>query len=351
MARRSDACFQEVIIDNLEDAALAVDKTGKIKLFNSRAAVLFSVKPSDVIGEKVWDVIKFQELNKLIMEVARSLTPTKIEKVVIIGQKLPFLIKIFPAVQSDGKIFGVALTLRDLGEYARIEEALNNYVDNISHELKAPLTAIKGYVETLLEESYFSNPEVSKKFLQIINDETNRMTRLIISLLDRSKTQQNAGAVPLASVSPSKIITQALNLFVKVAKQKNINFEVDVPEDLPYMAAREDSLTQVFINILDNAVKFTGIKKEGRIRIIGIVEGRDVKITVSDTGIGIAKHHLPFIFDRFYRVTEGEASALGGTGLGLSITKELIEDMGGRVDITSELNCGTKVTVILRMAK
>ena len=167
MARRTEICFQEVITEHIDDAAFAVDKTGTLKIFNGRAAELFGVSSENAVNRKVWDVIKFQELNKLVMDAARNQSFLKIEKVVIIGQKLPFFIRIFPAFHKGGRLFGAVAILRNLGEYARIEEALSNYVDNISHELKAPLTAIKGYVETLLEEPYFSDPEISRKFLQM----------------------------------------------------------------------------------------------------------------------------------------------------------------------------------------
>ena len=150
------------------------------------------------------------------------------------------MIKIFQALKED-KLYGSIAILRNLSEYAKIEKALSNYVGNLSHELKAPLTAIKGYVETLLEESYFSNPEISRKFLQIINDETNRMTRMIVDLLDATRNE-NIKENNLSLVSPYKAIIQSVKLFEGLAKQKNIEIEMDVPENISFIMAREDFL-------------------------------------------------------------------------------------------------------------
>ncbi len=343
MARRTETCFQEVIIENLDDACIAVDKNGNIKIFNSMATAMFGISPEEAINKKIWDVVKIKELNNLIMDSARNISKSKIEKIVIIGQTTPYLIKIFQALKED-KLYGSIAILRNLSEYAKIEKALSNYVGNLSHELKAPLTAIKGYVETLLEESYFSNPEISRKFLQIINDETNRMTRMIVDLLDATRNE-NIKENNLSLVSPYKAIIQSVKLFEGLAKQKNIEIEMDVPENISFIMAREDYLRQIFVNILDNAIKFTGIKKSGHIKILGIPDGKKVKFIITDTGIGIPENSIPFVFDKFYRVKDGEASSLGGTGLGLSITKKLVEDISGTIDISSKLGEWTKVTV------
>ncbi len=347
MARRTEICFQEILTEHMDDAAFAIDKTGEIKLFNTAAGALFGVSRDVALNKKIWDVIKIQELNRLILDAARNQESSKIEKVVIIGQKIPFLIKIFPAASKSMRRFGAVAIMKNLGEYARIEEALTNYVDDISHELKAPLTAIKGYVETLLDESYFTDPDVNRKFLQIINEETNRMTRMIVSMLDSSRgseTKKDRSSANLVEVS--KVLKCAVDLFAGVAIRKNIEMIVDMADNLPYILADEDSLQQIFVNLLDNALKFTGVKKSGKINITAFPDGKVIKVRIVDTGIGISAEHLPFVFDRFYRVTEGDAALLGGTGIGLSIVKKLLDDISGTIKISSELGAGTSVTVI-----
>ncbi len=347
---RKESKLQDIAIENLEDATIAIDKNGVIKLLNKRAGDIFNITPKDSLGKKIWDVILVSEFNKLVLSMARDQNPNSIEKIIILQHNRPFQIKLFQALNDDGKVLGAIVILRDLSDFARIEEALNNYVANISHELKTPLTAIKGYVETLLEESYCSNPEISRKFLQIINDETNRMTRLIMSMLEMSKTGQKASPQQMKPVSVTKVLDEAVHLFSSVAEQKNITITAELPSGLPLVMAIEDSLKQVFINIIDNAVKYTGIKKSGEIKIDAMDAGRYLKISVTDTGIGIAKEHMDKLFERFYRVQEGPAAQLGGTGLGLSITKELIEEMSGKIEIKSEPDKGTKFTFSLLLA-
>ncbi len=341
MARRTEFCFREAMIENLDDAAVAVDKSGDVKVFNPAAAALFGTRAEDAIDRKIWEVIKYRELDNLIMDAARSKTPTRTEKVVLIGQT-PYLIKIFTAINKNGKPFGAAATLRNLEEFLKIEKALSNYVDNISHEFKAPLTAIKGYVETLLEDSYASDPEVSRKFLQIINDETNRMTRLIVNMMDRSGGKR-PWTVSSSPIDPSIQLMQAVDLFRGMAARRNISIETEVSGGRQFITANEDALRQIFVNLLDNAVKFTGIKKSGRISVSCYPDGRSVRVVIADDGIGIPEAHLPRVFDKFYRVNEGAAAALGGTGLGLTITRKLCEEMGGSIDIQSKEGEGTRV--------
>ena len=348
---RKELKLQDIIVNNLEDAAVAVDKNGTLKLLNQQASKIFNISQQNAIGKKIWDVISFSEFNKLLLSVMRVQNNTFLEKIVILNHNRPFQIKFFRAISPEERTIGAIALLRDLSDFARIEEALNNYVANISHELKTPLTAIKGYVETMLESSYASEPEISKKFLQIINDETNRMTRLIMSMLDMSRNDSKVSLIELIPVSVKKVLDTAINLFRSVAEQKNITFIADLPDDLPMVSATEDHLKQIFINLIDNAVKYTGINKSGQIKIDAIDAGKYLKISITDSGIGISQEYMPHLFERFYRVQEGPAAQLGGTGLGLSITKKLIEEMSGTIEIKSEPGNGTKVTFSLLLSK
>lgn len=348
---RKELKLQDIIVDNLEDAVAAVDKNGVLKLLNQQAGKIFNIAPKDVLGKKIWDAIPFSEFNKLLLSVMRVQNTTFLEKVVILNHNRPFQIKFFRAVNSEGRIIGAIALLRDLSDFAKIEKALNNYVANISHELKTPLTAIKGYVETMLETSYASDPEISKKFLQIINDETNRMTRLIMSMLEMSRSDNQTSSLELMPVSVKKVLETAVSLFKSVAEQKNIEIKTEIVDGLPMVCATEDRLKQIFINLIDNAVKYTGIKKSGQIKINAIDAGKYLRVSITDSGIGIPQEHMQNLFERFYRVQEGQAAQLGGTGLGLSITKKLIEEMSGTIEIQSEPDKGTKVTFSLLLSK
>ncbi len=347
---RKDNRLQESLIETLEDGAIAIDKNGNLKIANQKARNIFDITNNDISGKKIWEIITNSDFNKLILAAARESDFTSQEKILIIGHNIPFIVKAV-RIAPEGTVQGAIAILKDMSEFERIEKALNNYVANISHELKTPLTAIKGYIETLLEESYFQNPDISRKFLQIINDETNRMTRLIMTMLDISNPEKAHSPLLLSSVSVFNVINEAAALFKRTAKEKKIKIEINVSPNLPAVLANTDALKQVFINTIDNAVKFTGIKKQGEIKIDAIESGKNIKISIADTGIGIAPEYLEKIFERFYRVPEGEATLLGGTGLGLSITKSLIESMSGSIEVKSELGKGTKFTFTLLMAK
>lgn len=350
MSRRTESALQSFLLENLNDAAIAIDKSGKVVIFNAAASGVFKILREDAVGKKIWDVIPFSEFNKLLLDTAKSPSTRPVEKIIILNQNRPFQIKVMQARQAEHKTSGAVVILRDLSEYSAIEKAFNEYVANISHELKTPLTAIKGYVETLLDESYFSEPEISKKFLQIINDETNRMTRLIVSMLERSKPAAQRHKVHSSAVSVSEVLEEALTVLRPLAEQKNIELAIRVSPQLPPAAAEKDRLKQILINLVDNAVKYTSIKKNGLVTVEARDEGHNMKISVSDSGIGIAPQHQDKIFERFYRVAEGPSSQLGGTGLGLSITKELVEEMNGTIEFVSTEGKGSKFTVILPLA-
>lgn len=347
---RKDSKLKDLIIDNLEDGAIAIDKNGALKIINKQARVALDILDEDVIGKKIWDIVDNSEFNKALLLAVRELDFHFLDKLLVLDNNRPFQVKITQVMTPDDKILGATAIMRDLSHFAKLETALNSYVTNVSHELKAPLTAIKGYIETLLDESLYQNPEINKKFLQIINAETNRMTRLIMNMLDINSSSGSEVPIVMKAISVTKILAEAIALFKNVAEQKNIELVVNLPENMVPVAANSDKLKQIFINVIDNAVKYTGIKKHGSITIDAIESGKNIKVTISDTGIGIDEKYIDKIFDRFYRVQDGDALQLGGTGLGLSITKTLLEKMSGSIEVKSKLGEGSKFTITLPMA-
>ncbi|MDQ7826279.1 MAG: ATP-binding protein [Candidatus Eremiobacteraeota bacterium] len=350
MPRRVESGLQEIALENINDAVLAIDKNGKIVLLNRIAAELFKVTQEEAIGKKVWDVVRFSEFNKILMTQVKDSNAKTREQMILFPHNQLFQMKIFPARTLEDKLLGAIAILRDLSELSRIEKAVNQYVATISHELKTPLTSIKGYVETLLEEAYYTNPEISRKFLQIINDETNRMTRLIVSMLELATMGADKKKPHLKPMAISPLINDAVRVLTPIAQQKNITFEIQVPEDLPRVIADEDKIKQVFINVIDNAIKYTGILKKGTVKVEARDENKSLRINIIDTGIGIPEEHQGKIFERFYRVKDGPSSELGGTGLGLSITKEIVEECNGTIHVESQPGKGSKFTIILPLA-
>lgn len=350
MPRRVKSGLQEIILESVSEAILAIDKDGKIVIFNNHAASLFGILQNDAEGKKIWEISKFSEFNKILMAAVKEQDAKTREQIILFPQNRLFQVKIFPARYEDSKLVGAIAVLKDLSEFSKIEKAVNKYVANISHELKTPLTSIKGYVETLLENAYYSDPEISRKFLHIINEETNRMTRLILSMLELATLNETKQKIERKAMSILPLINDAIRVLTPIAQQKNIILKIEVPDGLPYVLINEDKIKQVFINLIDNAIKFTGILKQGSVTVEARDENKFLRLNILDTGIGISQSHIDKIFERFYRVKEGPSAELGGTGLGLSITKEIIEEHEGTITVESEPGNGSKFSLTLPLA-
>ncbi|MCD6309420.1 MAG: PAS domain-containing protein [Candidatus Eremiobacteraeota bacterium] len=335
-------------LEHLADGILGVSRTGRITLINQSASEILQVDPEKVKGKKYWNVLPSPDLTRILNELVRDEKGTQREEIITFPGDRTCLVQIFLA-EVNGKNLGAVSVIRDLSEVYRIEKAVNQFVATVSHELKAPLTSIKGFVETLLEGS-FRDHEICRRFLHVINEETNRMARLIIDLLQVSSFPGQEATLRPTSLSVSVMLNNAGELFKKMAKQKNIKLIVDVPDDFPEIKADEDRLMQVLVNLVDNAIKFTGIKKKGTIHLVARHAGKMARIEVRDTGIGISEEEKEKIFDRFYRVKDGPGAELGGTGLGLSIVKEIIEAHGGKISVESELGKGCTFTFTIPFA-
>lgn len=350
MPRRIRSGLQDIALEHINDAIIAIDRDGKVIIFNRIASQIFSIPQKEAEGKSIWDVLKFSQFNKILMQTVKEPDAKAREQIILFPDNRLFQIRIFRAKQEESKLLGAIAVLKDLSELSRIEKAVNKYVANVSHELKTPLTCIKGYVETLLEGSYYSNPEIIQRFLHIINEETNRMTRLILGMLQMATLESGQGKTELKAASIYPLLSDAAKVFQPVAQQKNIEIQLEVPEDLPPVIINPDKIKQVFINIIDNAIKFTGLMKKGTVRIEARDESKHLRINIIDTGIGIEEKHLDKIFERFYRIKEGPSAELGGTGLGLAITKEIVEEHKGTITAESQPGKGSKFSITLPLA-
>jgi two-component system phosphate regulon sensor histidine kinase PhoR len=211
-------------------------------------------------------------------------------------------------------------------------------VANVSHELKTPLTSIKGFVETLLEGA-LDDRQNSLHFLKIIQSHTERLNNLINDLLNLSYLESDKTTLAKEEFNLKELLQEIMPGFKTQLKKKNIEFKDELPEKILVKANRE-KIEQVFINLLDNAIKFN--KEKGSIRIFGEDSGNNLKIVVQDSGIGIPAKDLPRIFERFYRVDKARSRQLGGTGLGLSIVKHIIELHSGKVGVESTEGLGSQ---------
>jgi two-component system phosphate regulon sensor histidine kinase PhoR len=235
---------------------------------------------------------------------------------------------------------GAVLVLHDLTELRRLEAVRRDFVANVSHELKTPLTSISGYAETLLAEA--PDHDVTRRFLATIVSNAQRMQRLVDDLLDLSRIEAGRWQPTRTDVDVAAVARESWQALAGRAAARRIELGVDLAPDAREVYADLDALRQIFTNLMDNSLRYT--PDGGRVTVTARRGDGEVAVAVHDTGTGITSEHLPRIFERFYRADQSRSREEGGTGLGLAIVKHLVEAHGGRVSAESELGVGTTVT-------
>lgn len=352
MPRQVLGLLVEQLVERLEEACVAIDKEGRVQFVNPAATALLGIRPQRGRGEKIWDASSRIEFTRVFVRLIQESDAAAREQIIVFPDQRAFLAQMFPVRGAGGRLSGAVAILRDMTSISKIEEDVSDVVDRLSQELKKPLTAIKGYVETLLEGAY-SDPTISRRFLQVINEETNRMARLLVGLMDAAGGPQRPPSA-LEAVDVVSTVQEAVGRFKPLAAQKGIDLAVRACEPVPPVMADAALLSQVVTNLVDNALKFTGIQHPdgtGRIGVQVRASGGQVVIEVEDNGVGIPSEDRPRIFDRFYRGQSGPAAELGGTGLGLSIAQEIVQAAGGAIEVRSEPAQGSVFTVVLPAAR
>lgn len=326
------------IVSNLVDGVIAVDVNCHIVFANSMAKDMFNITKTDYKGHCITEFTDNCKLKKIMN---KALTPGLpcFEEIELIPKERILRVHINPIKNTDDNIVGAVMIVRDITKIKKLEKMRTDFVANVSHELKTPLTSIKGFIETLLDGAY-KNPKLSKRFLKIIAIETSRLNRLILDLLDLSQLETNRIKLNITVVDIKTMLDEIEIIFGNRFEEKEIKFLKLLPEDLSKVKVDIDWLRQVFINLLDNALKYT--PSNGQIWITAEDKDSKVKISVCDNGVGIPEDDLLRIFERFYRVDKARARKLGGTGLGLSIVKHILKAMGGEIWVESKLNKGSK---------
>lgn len=238
---------------------------------------------------------------------------------------------------------GIIVVLVDLTKQTMLDEMRKEFVANVSHELKTPLSSIKMYAETLL--SGVDDPGLTQRYLQVIDGEADRMTRMVKDLLLLSRFDNKKLTLEISKVNMLKLIDDCMEQLKSEADKKNQTIELNISDDLPFIEGDVYRLEQVLVNIVNNAIKYT--PRDGKILIYSKALEDNILVKVTDNGIGIPKNDLPLIFERFHRVDKARSRDMGGTGLGLSIAKEIIDAHSGKIEIASVLNKGTEVRITL----
>jgi two-component system phosphate regulon sensor histidine kinase PhoR len=333
------------LIENMGEGLVLIDSRGYINLINKGFIDIFHVNPSDYLAKLYYEVISYEEICHLVAEVFR--TEQKVSKQILVPlfiERRYFVVYGVPIIGSTNVWKGVLLVFHDITELKKLEQIRKDFVANVSHELKTPVTSIRGFTETLMDGA-MNNKETLEAFLSIILKESDRLQSLISDLLELSKIEQQGFQLNLQEFDLHSLLEEVITILTGKAAAKNIHLDFYCKLDRVLIEGDMDRLKQVFINLIGNAITYT--PPEGDVKIILQKHGEHVRIHVLDSGVGIEKDEIPRIFERFYRVDRARSRNSGGTGLGLAIVKHLVEAHHGNINVKSDLGKGSEFIIEL----
>ncbi|MBN1441267.1 MAG: PAS domain-containing protein, partial [Planctomycetes bacterium] len=315
----------EVVLGSILDGVIALDRTGSVRVLNPPAQRFFSSPIKDCIGRPLRAVCRSDDLVELAGRVLEEGQVAKDE------------------LQFDGGIFDVYTTslkarpriiliLRDITEIRQLENLRRDFVTNVSHELKTPLTSIRAYVETLLDGG-LEDQEVNLRFLKKIEFHATRLTSLITDLLTLSRIESGQSVEQMTRLNLVSVLRESFQRFGAVAEGKSIRLRLEVETERLEVLGETEALLQIFDNLIGNAVNYT--ERGGRVTVRAAREAKNIRVDVEDDGVGIPSEDLPRIFERFYRVDKARSREQGGTGLGLSIVKHNVQALDGEIFVRS----------------
>jgi two-component system phosphate regulon sensor histidine kinase PhoR len=331
----------QAILSSMVEGVLVLDRENKILLLNAAAERMFQLEGPTAIGRPLIEVFRHHPLHQLVQKMRESEADQSDEMVVFMPEERAFTVQ--ASIARTGGVAAV-LVFHDVTKLKRLERVRKDFVANVSHELRTPLTSIKGYIEALIDGAK-DDPKKCGEFLGIIEKHADQLNALLSDLLQLSTIESGQYQWRRGSVSVSDLIGKAVHLLRPSAGKKGQSISVAPMEGVGLVMGDAGKLTEVFINLLDNAIKYT--PEGGKIAIEAEAVENHVEIRISDTGIGILSKEIPRIFERFYRVDRARSREIGGTGLGLSIVKHIVEAHGGKVTVESLIGKGSRFVVTL----
>lgn len=334
----------DTIITSMADGLVAATTEGVIIHANPRALEILGLEEKE-LEEKSFDEIFAVHNERLSIERIKSTEGNHSgSEMMVLDHNMILRVNYAPFHGEGGEFEGVILLLQDVTKHEKLENMRKEFVANVSHELKTPLTTIKSYTETLLDGA-LENQELTLKFLQVIDGEADRMSRLVRDLLQLSNLDYQKNQWKKKNLDLGEILKKAIVKLEVAAQNKNLKVIGPTLKEPVMVYGDEDRIEQVFLNIISNSVKYT--PEGGTIEISMESHEGTAQVDIKDSGIGIPKEDLPRLFERFYRVDKARSREMGGTGLGLSIAKEIIEAHQGTIEIFSPEEKGTLVVIRL----
>jgi two-component system phosphate regulon sensor histidine kinase PhoR len=330
-----------VILTSIPDALLIMDAQGTIQIASAATRKSFGETP--LAGRPLIEVVRNHEFLTVVDAVRHTLVPAMAEFYLEYPAERHFVVHVSPLSYERNELSGLVAIFHDITRLKKLEQVRKDFVANISHELKTPITAIKGFAETLLDGA-LDDRDHALQFLETIRQNSERISTLVDDLMTISKIEMGAIKVNKTPVVVPDVINSVMSMLQEQAKEKNLAVSIEIPPHLHTIEADKDRLVQIMTNLVTNAIKFTD---EGSVTIGMTGEGKKRELFVEDTGIGVPERHLNRLGERFYRVDPARSRTMGGTGLGLAIVKHLVRAHGWEMKIESTAGKGTKVRILI----
>ncbi|MBQ5152760.1 cell wall metabolism sensor histidine kinase WalK [Macrococcoides caseolyticum] len=330
------------VITHMSDGVIATDRRGRVRIVNEMALKMLDMNKDDVEGRHVLDILAIEAHYSLdeLQDIAGGI-------IIDINEKERLIVRasFSTIIQDTGFITGYIAVLHDVTEQHHVENERREFVANVSHELRTPLTSMRSYIEAL-EEGAWKDENLAPQFLSVTREETDRMIRLVNDLLQLSKMDNTDDNLNKELVDFNMFIHKIINRF-EMSEGKNATFIRDIPKNGIFVEIDPDKMTQVFDNVITNALKYSKGRKKVEFHVKQNTLFNRMTIQIKDNGIGIPLNKVDKIFDRFFRVDKARTRKMGGTGLGLAISKEIIEAHNGRIWANSKEGYGTSVYITL----
>lgn len=331
-------------LTSIVDGLIALDNNLNFILINPVAEKIFDIEGHKIMGKNIYDVFSEEEIFKIFQDYPidnftweKELEIYEPEYKVLNVYANPIILNNDPT-----RKLGMVYLFQDVTKVKKLESVREDFVANVSHELKTPLTSIKGFIETL-KDGAIEDKKVSHKFLNIIHVEVERLDCLVNDLLLLSEIESKNRDLVYEYFDVKEAIEDLFQFLDKIAEKKDIVLEKEIEKDIPEVYGSYNYFKQMLMNLVDNAIKYT--PSGGKVKILAFKEGKDLTVQIKDTGIGIDKKHQDRLFERFYRVDKARSRQVGGTGLGLAIVKHIVLIFNGTLDLESAPNEGSIFTI------
>jgi len=340
----------ETIINRMTDPVIGLDEKKHIVFANEQSLQLLNLTKEKTIGRYAPDVALYNDLLRKLIQQDENVNKTNLLKIIVNGKENYFSKEIIdihytPTGEKENINLGQVILLKNITQYKELDLAKTNFIATISHELKTPIASLQMCAQLISDQRVGVLNEEQQKIVNSLKDETNRLSKLVSELLDLSQVETGNVKLTLGSVSPIKLVEQAIDSIKIQAERNNINLEIDAPNDLPAVKADPEKATWVLINLLSNAIRYT--PENGKIEIRVEKDEDQVLFSVQDFGPGIEEKYLSRVFDKFFQVP----GTTHGTGLGLAISKEFVEAQNGTITLESKYGYGSTFIVSLPQSK